>query len=1103
MLDTDQAYDMLKGVIFKVRIERRESDKQWLWGSGFFISKGGYALTAYHNLPAVVKSGKTEELYIFYQNKEIKLECRMELSLPEPQDIAVLKFSGKALLAIDPIAMGYFNPSADTQERNRFWAGRPLCIVGYPFGEFGQMEKVVTGVAAALQPCVEEDIKKNYGRGKGVKGSIRWLQMVGSPAECLEGISGAPVLDLRSGTIAGVQHSYRPGQSVIFGTEIAQLIAQMPGFEQLPAEIVELKPERDPQTDLRASYLGTLFKKAGSFSLAGIEPQAGHQGEDINLSAVYTALLTRTPQEHERASKKKFRGDETRRLSALELLNKHPRLVLMGDPGGGKSTFVNFVAMCLAGEILKKPDANLKLLTTPLPDKKGADRKKRQPWDHKELLPVRVILRDFAARGLPAAGKPACADHILGFITSELGDALRSYAGDLLRELHQSGSLVLFDGLDEVPGAGRRREQIKQAVEDFAAAFPRCRILITSRTYAYQEEKWRLTGFEEAVLAPFSKGQILRFVDRWYEQPSVKRELKEKKEDAKEKKEQLQNAIVRSDRLQDLAQRPILLTLMARLHLKAGELPDDREQLYHKATDLLFDWWEQQKKTTDKRGKKISHSGLVEILKIYSKVGREELLNLINELAYGAYESQADPGAIARIAVEDIRAGILDLCDKKNFQKVRLLLAEDYLRNRNGLLVPFDDDHYTFPHRTFQEYLAACHLTLYRYPDLAAELARKQPERWREVVLLAGAKLAREDSERAKGKDDTRVWALAQALCYREPGTGKPGDEDIWGAHLAGSLLAESAKLDSEIKIAPWKRTTLERVRKWLVCILEWDHPEGDLLPAVERVLAGNSLARIGDPRFRGPEEWHLPVDELLGFVKIPAGQFIMGEDREKHELTLLDYYIGRYPVTVDQFKVFLDDSKHQPGDKNCLKGFGNHPVVYVNWFDAMAYCEWLTKKLREWQPGTPAELAGFLRLGWRVTLPSEAQWEKAARGTDGRVYPWGKKEDPNRANYDKTGIGTTSAVGCFAKGKSPYGCLDMAGNVYEWTRSLYKGYPYKPKDGRENLEDKAGRRVLRGGAFYNHEDLVRCALRLNYYPGYADGFVGFRVVLSPFLSGS
>jgi iron(II)-dependent oxidoreductase len=115
------------------------------------------------------------------------------------------------------------------------------------------------------------------------------------------------------------------------------------------------------------------------------------------------------------------------------------------------------------------------------------------------------------------------------------------------------------------------------------------------------------------------------------------------------------------------------------------------------------------------------------------------------------------------------------------------------------------------------------------------------------------------------------------------------------------------------------------------------------------------------------------------------------------------------------------------------------------------------------------------------------------------RRYPWGEEPDPNRANYGDTGIGATSAAGCFPSGKSPYGCEEMSGNVWEWTRSIWKEYPYDPGDGRENLT-KSSARVLRGGAFVGYLNVVRCAVRGYDYPDGWVNYLGFRVVLLPLL---
>lgn len=288
---------------------------------------------------------------------------------------------------------------------------------------------------------------------------------------------------------------------------------------------------------------------------------------------------------------------------------------------------------------------------------------------------------------------------------------------------------------------------------------------------------------------------------------------------------------------------------------------------------------------------------------------------------------------------------------------------------------------------------------------------------------------------------------------------------------------------------------------------------KGRLQP-VERANAGNTLAQLGDPRFR-EDAWFLPDDPLLGFVEIPNGQFLMGSDKKRdsdaldeelpqHEVTLPTYYLARYPVTVAQFRAFVEDAKYKPADSDCLRGLPNHPVVWVSWADATAYCEWLTGKLQQMARRTAAGPKGvdaaFLRLcredRFRVTLPSEAEWEKAARGTDGRIYPWGDRWYPGWCNTNERGPGDTTPVGAYPRGASPYGVLDMAGNVQEWclTRWVdnYKDYAEKERE----LQDVEGDvfHVMRSGSWLFNRYRARCAYRYYFRPVERNPIFGFRV---------
>ncbi|ETR66995.1 MAG: hypothetical protein OMM_05379 [Candidatus Magnetoglobus multicellularis str. Araruama] len=281
-------------------------------------------------------------------------------------------------------------------------------------------------------------------------------------------------------------------------------------------------------------------------------------------------------------------------------------------------------------------------------------------------------------------------------------------------------------------------------------------------------------------------------------------------------------------------------------------------------------------------------------------------------------------------------------------------------------------------------------------------------------------------------------------------------------------------------------------------------------MPAIERVNAGNVLDKLSDDRFN-KAYFYLPDDSMLGFVEIPEGEFIMGSDKDKdkdadadddespqHNLDLDTFYISKYPVTVSQYKVYLKSAgKSVAEDWHQYNRFNNHPVVYVSWFNAMEYCKWLSAELRK-NKTTPKQIKDLLNTEkWHLTLLSEAEWEKAARGLDGRIYPWGNTFDKDRLNFYDTNIGRPSPVGCFEKGASPYQVVEMSGNVFEWTKSKISDYPCQPNEERLHLTDKSEARVVRGGSWDVSARCCRVAYRYEVAPNQRFSNIGFRVCLS------
>jgi hypothetical protein len=226
--------------------------------------------------------------------------------------------------------------------------------------------------------------------------------------------------------------------------------------------------------------------------------------------------------------------------------------------------------------------------------------------------------------------------------------------------------------------------------------------------------------------------------------------------------------------------------------------------------------------------------------------------------------------------------------------------------------------------------------------------------------------------------------------------------------------------------------------------------------------------------------------EHLVYECYVPAGKFTLGDDRglkddrPAHPVYLEAFYIGKYPVTNADYKRYMDDLG-RAFDTRRVKGKANHPVVKISWYDARDYATW----------------AG-------MRLLTEAEWEKAVSwaGKQGekRLYPWGGMWDPSKCNTKESKIGGTTPVGKYSpQGDSFYGCADMAGNVWEWTSSLYRDYPYREGDGREDMAS-SGRRVLRGGSFVNFRDYARSAYRDSNVPNFRNWNYGVRVgVAAPF----
>lgn len=851
---------------------------------------------------------------------------------------------------------------------------------------------------------------------------------------------------------------------------------------------------------LRTDYLIRLFRRADTIFLSHVNPKS-QVAPRISLKAVYTAQLTHTLVR----TRTKRTADKERQRTAVESINTHQYLVLLGVPGSGKSSFLKFVALCMAGTFLHHTEANLALLHVPMPTVhdeshlQHIDTLQEKQWTHGPLLPVYIVLRDLVAAGVFTDNEEGNVEGLFTYITRELAAVgQEEYAPYLHQELLQTGGLLLLDGFDEVADASNQRRQICQALVEFSTLYPLCRIVLSSRPYAYQDLAWQLPNFMEVILAPFDLWQIEYFVDAYYAYLMYTQSTAPLN-NSQTQAEQFKAEIKANTYLRELATTPLLLTLMVSLFVwRGGALPDNNDELYAQGVDLLLNEWERPKlEPTD--------GGIPQPLALsvheWLQTPQPNIRHALEELAFNAHLRQTELDVAARIPESTLVAALLRAAGRD----ARPGRLTDYIQNRAGLLIDHGDGWHSFPHRTIQEYLAACYLTRTNFPKQLASLVRSDPQRWREVLLLAGGKAVR--------GAPFAVWALIDRLCplpCLKPTAAT--ETDWWMALLAGRLLVATELYRTE-PLDLSEAQILETIKGWLLALINTLQ-----LPVPDRALAGADLGVLGDPR-RGVGLTASGLPEI-DWVTIPEGPFLMGTQTFTCDWIKVPYRISRYPITQMQYERFIRAGGYEescywtnagwqwcqtteqrgPGFYPTQRASPNQPQVGVCWYEAIAFCNWLTAC-----------------IGDTICLPNEAQWERAARHTDGRIYPWGNSfvatlvatEEEQLAtqnpagdaratplcNSRQSGIAQPAPVGLFPAGHAACGVADLAGNVWEWCstrwRKDYTAYTPAVDNGLEGTV----RRVLRGGSWANNQRLVRCAHRHRNYPDHRGPNVGFRVV--------
>ncbi|WP_020395684.1 SUMF1/EgtB/PvdO family nonheme iron enzyme [Thiolinea disciformis] len=933
--------------------------------------------------------------------------------------------------------------------------------------------------------------------------------------------------------------------------------------EQTSLSVVQL-PVINP-SQLEQYYYEHLSQACQRYDLGSFRDSQSNAEKariQVSLADVYVDLLA---YEIQPDNTDKSDGLAHQSLRESKLLLAHlqeqglKRMVVRGDVGSGKSSFINYLCFSLI------ESHHGKELTPTLPPQ----------WQRRPV--VRILLREIGSKIFESSD---LSQQLMHFVRQQVEVHVRQVIAvdehnlklmweSFRTDFERSGVLIL-DGLDEVSNSHEQAEQrsrrqlLLEAIQALARhkTYENMAIIVTSRNHAYGGDD-ALLGFRLFQLEPLSVQQRYEyFIQHWYQRvANTPEEQASYESDAR----QLLNNIAKRPSLRPLTETPLLLTLILVLDKAKIGLPESRAELYQHAVMLLLERWNKQLLPYED-SLSVEERQALEILKLDPSI----LLEAMKALAEHTYrtaqlQTQEKPQDTIVFSVDAVESAL-----KAQLQQYSGLgfahqdSCQNFLRFRSQILVAVGED-LSFVHKSFHEYLTAAYVmerSMSRERILREMISsEEQRDWWREVFLFAM------NIEKA----EFMLWQMKQQVLSR-PLSGL--DAEAVDNHLGMmSLFSEAALENSLEKVVSRdakRNPELSAAYHDLQNYLQewWDNTR---LSIPQKARLGRIWGHCGDTRegltfqrdayvirYATQTKRSFPLPDFK-WCEIPTGEFLMGTqgedgwgDEKPAQNMVFDqpFYMTASPITNAQYQAFVDAGGYedeslwralpqaaqdwwrgdQSGDLALIANLknkdlrdayqsqllrdkqrrqlyfwqsshwniANHPVVGVSWFEALAYVEWLN---RHQQQILPAAL--YAKVG-TIRLPREDEWEYAARSSANLIYACGELA-PNKANYRDSELERTSVAGLFAA--NPLDLWDMTGNVWEWTSSRWGNdiddcaYPYgedyQQTQVKQNDLNTLDFKIVRGCSWYGNTEDVRCAVRNRNHPNNRNYFVGFRVLLN------